>query len=281
MQMKTLKIELKKACFNKMTLAALIIVLACVLYHTVTVIANFYSFISLYESKTGIENWMLTSESVFNHWLGTDVASFPNNAFYFLLPIIAVLPYGWSLASERTSGYTKNILTRTTRKSYLIAKYMAGFISGALIIFIPLAVSLLILPDFLPSMKMESIYPYGTIGQGCMWAEIYFEHPYIYCIMYIFLDSLYGGLIATMSLAVSFFVKNKVAVVLIPFLAFLLFDYADSAFLANGDYSPLKFLKALPVENDCYGWAVALIAAAIFAGTFGILEYKTRKYEVL
>ncbi|EOS26843.1 hypothetical protein C806_00435 [Lachnospiraceae bacterium 3-1] len=281
MQIRALKTEIKKACCNRMATAAVIMVLALMLYHAVTVIINFNLFYSYYESKTEIENLMITSESVFCHWLGADVASFPTSAFYFLLPIFAVLPYGWSLASEMSSGYTKNVLSRTPRKTYLFAKYIASFISGAFIVFIPLALSLLILALFLPSMAMENIYPYGTIGQGCMWAEIYYEHPYVYCIMYILLDSVYGGLIATISTTASFFIKNKVAVVLIPFFILLLVDYIDANFLMNGEYSLIKFLQALPVANDCYGWAVGLIAVAIFAGTFGVLLYERKHYEVL
>lgn len=281
MQIRALRVELKKACCNKMAIATLIMVIALVLYHAVTVVINFNSFYSYFEARTEIENLMITSESVFCHWLGADVASFPTSAFFFLLPIFAVLPYGWSLASEMTSGYTKNVLSRTSRKTYLMAKYTASFISGFLVVLIPLALSLLVLALFLPSMGMESIYPYGTIGQGCMWAEIYYEHPYVYCFMYILLDSVYGGLIATISTSASFFIKNKVAVVLVPFFAFLILDYLDANFLMGGEYSPVKFLQALPVANDCYGWAVGLIAIVIFAGAIGVLLYERRHYEVL
>lgn len=281
MQVRTLRTELKKACCNRMTTVTLIIVLAFMLYHTATVINNFNAFYSYYESRMEIENLMITSESVFCNWLGADVASFPTSAFFFLLPIFAVLPYGWSLASEMSSGYTKNVLSRTSRKIYLFSKYIASFISGALIVFIPLALSLLILALFLPSIRMESIYPYGTIGQGCMWAEIYYEHPYVYCIMYILLDSIYGGLIATMSTTAPFFVKNKLAVVLIPFFILLLVDYIDANFLMNGEYSPIKFLQALPVANDCYGWAVGLIAFVIVVSTVFVFLYERNRYEVL
>ncbi len=281
MQIRTVKTEIKKACHNKMTTVTLILVLALTLYHAVTVIINYNSFYSYYRLQTEIVNQMITSESLFCHWLGTDVVSFPTSAFFFLLPVVAVLPYGWSLASEMNSGYTKNMLSRIPRKSYLLAKYIASFISGALLVFIPLLVSLLVLALFLPAIRMESIYPYGTIGQGCMWAGIYYEHPYVYCVLYMLLDSVYAGLMATISTALSFFLKNKVAVVLAPFFIMLLADYVDVNFLNGGEYSPIKFLQGLPVANDCYGSAVFLIGAAIFAGTFGVLLYKGKNYEVL
>lgn len=281
MQVRALKTEIKKAFYNKMTAITLIMVLALTVYHAITVIINYNSFYSYYKSQTEIKNLMITSESLFNHWLGADVVSFPTSAFFFLLPIFAVLPYGWSLASEISSGYSKNMLSRIPRKSYLIAKYIASFISGALVIFIPLTVSLLVLALFLPAIGMENIYPYGTIGQGCMWSEIYYEHPYVYCVMYIMLDSVYAGLMATISISISFYVKNKISVVLVPFFIMLLADYIDANLLMNGEYSPIKFLQALPVANNRYGWAVCLIGVVIFASTFGILLYERKHYEVL
>ena len=145
----------------------------------------------------------------------------------------------------------------------------------------PLTVSLLVLALFLPAVPMEFAYPYGTICQPCMWAELYFSHPYLYCILYILLDGIYAGLIASLSTALAFFFKNRVAVVLSPFLLLLLADYVDSGFLTDGEYSPMKFLHALPVDNDCYGWAVFLIGAALFIMTVGVTWYGQKHFESL
>ena len=68
-----------------------------------------------------------------------------------------------------------------------------------------------------------------------MWAELYFSHPYLYCILYILLDGIYAGLIASLSTALAFFFKNRVAVVLSPFLLLLLADYVDSGSLRTGN----------------------------------------------
>lgn len=277
----SMKTEIKKAVFNKKTLVTLVIVLALVLYHAVTTIINYHDFLTSYESGAIAGNPMITSDSLFASWIGADVASFSTSAFFFLLPIIAVLPYGWSLVGEIKSGYIKNVLHRTSRKIYFLSKYVAVFVSGALIVVIPLICSILVLALFLPALKMESIYPYGTIGQGCMWSVIYYEHPYLYCILYIILDGIFAGLMASLSMAIAFFVKSKVAVVLMPFFVMLLLDYIDTTFLINGEYSPVKFLQALPVANNCYGWAVFLIGLILFLITFGITLCMERKYEVL
>lgn len=112
------KTEFRKAITNKMAVIDLLIVLALSIYHAITVIINYQDFYELYLSRADNENLMITSESLFNRWLALDVASFPTSTFYFMIPLIVVLPYGWSLVSEIRSGYTKNIIVRTTRKNY-------------------------------------------------------------------------------------------------------------------------------------------------------------------
>ena len=43
----------------------------------------------------------------------------------------------------------------------------------------------------------------------------------------------------------------------------------------------MKFLHALPVDNDCYGWAVFLIGAALFIMTVGVTWYGQKHFESL
>jgi hypothetical protein len=274
-------IELKKALTNKMALAAFAMVLSLSLFHGVTAIVSYQAFYSDYILKAGTENLMITSESLFHRWIASDVSSFPTSAFYFMLPLMAALPYGWSLASEMQSGYIKNMMVRTTRRNYFISKYGANFISASLITMIPLALNFAMLALFLPALKMESIYPYGTIGQGCMWAALYYERPFVYCLLYLLLDGIFAGLISSIGTAAAFVVKSKAVVIALPFILMLIFDYIDANYWLNGEYSPMKFLQALPISNDCYGWAVTAIGMMLFISTFGFLLYKGHRYEVL
>ena len=274
-------IELKKAITNKMAIVTFVIAVILSLYHAFTVIVNYNAFYKVYMLKSQTENLMITSESIFNHWLALDVSSFSTSVFYFLLPIIVAMPYGWSLVSEIKSGYVKNIMVRTTRKKYIISKYIANFVSASLVIIIPLLLNFIILAMFIPALKMESIYPYGTIGQGCMWAELYYENPLIYCLLYLLLDGVFAGLIASICTALAFIVKNKVIVIIIPFILMMVWDYIDTNYLIGGEYSPVKFLQALPIAHNCYGWAVAAIGMVLFICTFGYSLYKGKRYEVL
>lgn len=278
---KSIKVELKKSLYNKITMIILIFTIIIVIYQVAMNAISFYNFYEFFDSEMGEGNPMFSSESLFCRWLGADVTSFGTGVFFFLMPLLVALPYGWSLVDEMKSAYTKNILIRVKRRDYFIAKYMAQFVTGAIVVMIPLCVSIILTSMFLPAIPMESIYPYGTMGQNCMWSDIYYTHPYLYMGMYVVLDGIFAGLISTMCTAMAMFLKSKITVVIAPFIIMLVIDYIDRAFLLNGEYSPIKFLQALPVANNTYGSAVALIGIVFFLVPVGCLLYKERKYEVL
>lgn len=276
-----MKIEMKKALFNKTALFIFFVVILLVVCHAVTAIKIFNRFYSAWEMGDIQGNPMLTSMSLFCRWIGADVTSFESNIFFFLLPVIAVLPYGWSLAGEIQSGYTKSILCRTSRRKYFVSKYIAVFSSAAIIIVVPLIVNFILLSLFLPALKMEIIYPYGILGQRSMWSGIYYEAPFLYIVFYILLDAVFAGLIASISTAFAFFTKYKVTAIFLPLFVMLVIDYFDTNFSSGWELSPIKFLHTLPVANDRTGLGILVLGSLLIIGTLGILLRKGTKYEVL
>lgn len=226
-------------------------------------------------------NPMLPVLSVFVSWLGVDGASFETNLFYLLFPIVAAFPYGWSLAGELHSGYIENILCRTDRKAYFLSKYVAVFVSGAIAVFVPLMLDFFVLFMNLPALKPEGIYPYGPIGQKSMWSGIYCEHPLIYTLMYIMLDCLFAGFLATVSMTLAFYIKQKLAVVLMPFFLLLFVDYLNIMLPVENEFSPMKFLHVLPTCFDRLSWVIVLEGVILFVFTLGVVLWKERRYEVL
>ena len=45
---------------------------------------------------------------------------------------------------EMKSTYTKNVLIRVKRREYFISKYIAQFVTGAVVIMIPLSISIIL-----------------------------------------------------------------------------------------------------------------------------------------
>lgn len=275
---KCIKIELKKSLHNKATAVTLIFVIILSLLHAIKAIK-----LNNYQNSLPIVsgNPMISGSSIFANRLGADVASFESNIFFFLLPIIVVLPYGWSLVGEIHSGYTKNILCRISRKSYFVSKYIAVFVSSAVVVAIPLLLNFAVLSLFLPALKLEKVYPYGVVGQPSMWSSIHYENPFLYAFLYIMLNVVFAGLIASISTAIAFFLKYKVPVMIMPFFTILVIEYLDMNIATNSDISPIRFLRALPIANDHFGGVIFLIAAILFVSTIGTVLYKEGKYEVL
>lgn len=242
----SLKTELKKAFNNKLFYLSLII--NCI----ITIIAGIVSV--LYSKKSfgmihASENPWLPVNTLYQYWIADDMSSVAPYIFYVLLPLTACLAYGWSYSTELRSGYIKNVLIRTTRKNYYISKFIATFLSGTCVAFIPILLNILVVACFIPAVKPDIYYNFSYIHySGIMLSKLFFTHPIMYLIAMTLLTSLFSGIYACLSLALSFFVKNKIAVTTVPFILLLIANYATGMFrdmLQNiGELSPLKFLHA-------------------------------------
>lgn len=214
-----------------------------------------------------------------------DVGSFENAVFFFLFPIFVAIPFGWSLAGEIRSGYTAQMIARTGRKNYFPAKLIAVFLSGAVVVMIPLIVSFLIVSMYLPSLTPELCYPYGGLLQRSMWTSLYYAHPLVYTILYILLDGVYGGLFASLCVAVAFRVKYRTMVVLVPFCLYTVLEYLDSNFVVamrlGYDTSPAKFLRPMAIANEHSGLIICAEAVLLLALAVLPTLRKGRKYEAI
>lgn len=276
-----LKTELKKALFQKSTYGITLLLVVLALVHAKTSIE--YGIAGLTGHVFG--NPQITMGSAYVHWLGGDVGSFENAVFFFLFPIFVAIPFGWSLAGEIRSGYTAQMIARTGRKNYFPAKLIAVFLSGAVVVMIPLIVSFLIVSMYLPSLTPELCYPYGGLLQRSMWTSLYYAHPLVYTILYILLDGVYGGLFASLCVAVAFRVKYRTMVVLVPFCLYTVLEYLDSNFVVamrlGYDTSPAKFLRPMAIANEHSGLIICAEAVLLLALAVLPTLRKGRKYEAI
>jgi hypothetical protein len=87
------------------------------------------------------------------------------------------------------------------------------------------------------------------------------------------LNYVFGGLIAAISLALTFVIRNRIAVVLLPFFLMLGMNYANT-FMTVWEISPINFLHGSPVVHTTNGWIVLLEAVLLFAVTFGATMWR-------
>ena len=283
-----LKLELKKAFKNKFFWIS--VVLGCLITllsfeHMVNMYYEGMSAISgnstdiIYDPHIGIN-------TVFNCWIGGEPFSLGSSIYFFVFPLLIALPYGWSYSEERKCGYRRMMITKTGKKKYYCAKYVAVFLSGGVAMVLPLIfnfwMTLLVVPAILPDVTMNMFY--GVFG-GSFLAELYYTVPFLYVAIYLFIDFVYCGFLVCICMAVSGIVRQKWGVILIPFLLLLFvhvitdYIYSDPS-VAYKELSPLYFLRGVEVRYSFSGSIILLFAIGLLViSLIGIIkEYRNEIY---
>ena len=150
-------------------------------------------------------------------WMAGNTYNLESFIFFFLLPLLATLPFGISYFDENLNGVLHNIFMRVPRKQYFMAKYVAVFLSGGMAIVIPLLVNLLLTMVLLPNHAGTNILSESLIGAEKIGYEVYFSHPCIYLGGYFILDFLLGGVFACVALVGSYVSAHRIVNAVIPF----------------------------------------------------------------
>ena len=277
-----LKIELRKAFGNKLfllTLAVGIVIASISAYQNIQLYLDAVAH-NAYRKEVLPDilfNPMYPAFSPYTYWIGGDYQYPMTSLFYLLLPLMASLAFGWSFFMEKKSGYIKNIVTRTKKTHYFLAKYIAVFLSGGAVIAIPLVINFLTVACFIPAYQPDIYY---SMGYHFL-SELFYSSPLVYVIYVMALDFVFSGLIATASMALTFFVRNRFAVVLLPFLLLLGIQYIQDTLykIFQVIISPIDFLKAYS-SGPVTGWVVFPFMIILFLLTFGITCFKGVRDDV-
>lgn len=204
--------------------------------------------------------------SLYAKWLGTDFSSVVTASFYFVLPIIAALPYLGSLFSDKSKGYIRNIVTRVPEKNYLAAKYVSVFLSAFAAVSFPLLLDLAVTATTLPALLPEPVAAQSAICNLSMFSGIYFSHPLIYILIYVFIDAFWTALFVCMFIpllrAMSFYAE----VILLPCLVHI-FIYFVGAWFKAETFVPLIWLQPLQPYFGVNFGTIILESVAVIALT--------------
>lgn len=158
--------------------------------------------------------------SVFNSWIGTDIGfGAYATAYLYVCILLAALPYCAFFSIDNRNQYILQYYSRIDRKKLHAAKFMTTFLSGGLIVLIPILLNLIATMMFVPVLPpIENGLFIGT-GKSIM-GDIFSDHAFIYIIIYLVQFFIYGGAFSVVSLAVSFLLNNAFLVVLSPFITY-------------------------------------------------------------
>ena len=118
----------------------------------------------------------------------------------------------------RTSTFC-NITAECQRIRFMLARFIATFISGGLVTMLPLLLNLCATMMFIPALKPSGNGLFIHSGAYIM-GNLFCEHPLIYVLIYVLQFFIYGGSFALVSLAVSFFIDNTFLVIISPFVTY-------------------------------------------------------------
>lgn len=155
-------------------------------------------------------------KSLFSYWLGMFLASPYKETFLIIFPVLAMLPHALSYHYDIKSGYVKALYTRGRRKDYLVAKYIASFISAGIVVVLPYIINLLVASCMFPALK--PIRNGQFISSASMFQDIYYSYPFAYIFIYIVITFLYGGVFSSIALALTGIVENVFILAMTPFL---------------------------------------------------------------
>ena len=267
--------EIKRA-FNTIGMKlALLVGCALSVWHVITVIMPISEGQNYELSASAIDD-LYVPISLYSTWMGNELFPIQSYIFYLILPLLAVLPFGRSFFEDIKSGYIINVCTRVEKKIYFKAKYLAVFLSGGVAVAAPLLLNLVLSSMFMPAFIPDN-GTVGTISPTTMAYEVFFTHPLVYVLMFIVIDFIFAGVMATLALSYTYFTEHRFGVMIVPFV-FYFFIYSLTNLIDKTDYSPFFMLNG--GANNNYLPVYILYFILFFALSYVIFMWKGKKQDV-
>ena len=200
-------------------------------------------------------DWMLVA--------GSD--PFAAGLFFFIAPILVVMPYAWSMRTEMMDGYIIQQAARFDARKIYWCRYFAVFFTSGAVVAIPLILNFLVCLCFIPAYMPDiTTNLYLGINAQELWARELFTMPLLYVVYNIVLDFLLCGLWGGLVLAVSLVVKNRVALIAGSFLLTAVMRvFNNSIFMLLGvhgfrfNFTDILFQGALTYYRE--GWPIIVL----------------------
>ncbi len=277
-----LRIEMRRALTNRWFVLSLVTLTIMAMVSAVVGIVNVTSRLDVVVYPyLDTSYWYVTSYSSYRYWIAVNRMSAPIEAFFALAPLLVLMGYSWSAASDHKSGYCEQLLARSGKTSWYTARYLAVFASGGLLVSISLLVNFLLLALFIPSWQPSVVDMFymgvssaADKSDDALFTDVLFANAPLYVVAKIALDFALCGAWCVCVLAISLVVRNRVALIVVPYLALLLVKHLGQRLYvvmrSNGavgfgrSFTLFDQLRASPDGFYCPGWlTLACLAAMI------------------
>lgn len=293
--MSTLPLELRRALTNRWFALSVT---------TLTIIASFGAAMRGFANAEKLKvvvypylettYWYPSTFSSFTSWIAVNHLDTATELFFVLVPLLVLMGFSWSLASDMKSGYFEQLAIKVSRRRCYAARFLATFVAGGLLVSVPLFLNFLLLSLFLPSWVPHVVDMFYTavggardISDNAIFTGLFYSNPLLFVAARIGIDFVLCGLWATAVLALSTFVRNRVALIALPYIFLLLIKHLGQRLYvvmrANGyegfGYSLTLFdqLRAAPDGFFCPGWLTVACIIFLLAFSWGLLVLAKEK----
>lgn len=190
--------------------------------------------------------------SVFSKWIGGEFHTLAGQLFYILLPLLCALPFQSRFFLDKRDGYLKSLLLRISRREIFVSYYLANFIVSFIITACAFLLNLLVSSMLYPALRPQPLLNFLPSNQNALMVDLFFEYPWIYCLIYIIMISLFMAALSNVGLAFGQYMKNAFFVIVSPFMGYFIFVFALEQ-LGLSAYSPLYFLQ--PTQINYASWS--------------------------
>lgn len=272
----TIKTELYKSIHNRWFAMALLLAFIVQLFSFFSNLDFVKQAMDFAESNLKLisPNWRGSNDqmNMYVMWLSEEGYTMGFTLARYMLPILAVLPFGWSMFSEKEKNYCNNIICRMGKNKYYVAKYIAVFVSGCLPISFML-ISNLALCALIGEHGAPMPYTMTTsVVHGNVASELYYTKPMLAAIIWTLISSLWGGALAGLTIPASRFLKKSIFVLLTPFFIAVLWDNLCNVVFRIGHFSFMNnFFLCTSFAGEIIFSEIAILIAVGLVG--GLIDY--------
>lgn len=290
MMRRMVRTELWKALHNSNFYLALGIGMAIVLVHLIqnAMVVQELTELTLQGLEQGYVSGACDSISLFVMAIPYNVASYGAVLFQLVWPALAAIPYAWSYSMERRSGIYNQIVTRSSAGRYILAKYIAVFVSGGLVISLTVLTDLLLNALVCPSSTPDVCIRVSAVSNDTFLSELFYTNPWahalIWCVVVFFL----GGAAAGLVFFVGAKLKLRVLVMLVPFAVLMVWNvvYHNTInayfweYLPSLSLSPLELVRVIGGDGNPE-WFVTLTIGLLTAAGLGAAAWQVKRHELV
>lgn len=287
---KLFRYEYRRLFRERNFMAVLSILLLVGIVSAVYSVANYlpveqaWSVLPLDENGHFLINQSLSTYSFFNSWLGGLPTGILPIIFYTLLPIYAAIPYSTSYLEDKKSGYIRGMISRYGRHAYYSHRFVMVFVSGALVVLIPLLANMLVVACFIPFRMPDAVDNlYFQVYCDTIGGDVFYIVPWAYDLLYLLIDAIFAGTWATVSLACSFFTDSKLFAIIVPYIGLLYLSYAGDLALKLRvwmNIQPLELIRPISVGDAENGWILFAEISILLLGAFFVVYLRGKQDDI-